>query len=451
MIKTSLTSDAIRETLRRLQAANERFAVRFPGDAPERQPLHTVYGGAHLFKHDAMAKLGRVALRALDEYAPDAASLSRALALPPALTETIRTRVIAKLQREPVEDFRIDFEDGYGVRAWDEEDGHAEAAAREVAKGLAAGTLPPFLGIRIKSLTEEVRDRAVRTLDVFLSTLCAASGGALPPRFVVTLPKVAMPEHVTALVEILATLERALGLATGSLKLELMIETTQAIVDEDGRIGLTRLLDAAGGRCVAAHFGPYDYTASCDVTASHQGLSHPASDFARAMMKVAFARTGVFLSDGATTTLPIPPHRAPSDGARALSAAQIEENRATVHRAWKLQFDNVTRALVGGIYQGWDLHPAQIPIRYAAVYAFFLEGLDQAAARLTHFIERAAQATAFGEHFDDAATGQGMLNYFVRAVGAGALSEADALAATGLSLAELRGRSFVRILEARRS
>jgi hypothetical protein len=166
-------------------------------------------------------------------------------------------------------------------------------------------------------------------------------------------------------------------------------------------------------------------------------------------MKVALARTAVFVSDGATTRLPIAPHRA-APGV-ALSPSDLAENRATVHAAWKLQFDNVTRALVDGIYQGWDLHPAQIPIRYAAVYAFFLDGLERTAARLAHFVERAAQATRFGEHFDDAATGQGLLNYFVRAVGSGAITEGDALAATGLSLAELRGRSFLRILEARRA
>jgi citrate lyase beta subunit len=448
VVKTSLSPDAIAPTFARLRAANERFAARFPGDPPPRQPVHTVYGGAHLFKHDAMAKLGAVARRALDDYAPDAATLTHVLGLPGDLAGRIRARVVDKLRREPVEDYRIDFEDGYGVRAWGEEDEHAAGAAREVAKALAEGALPPFFGIRIKALTEEVRERAVRTLDVFLSTLCAETKGTLPPHFVVTLPKVTTVEHVRALVEILAAFEAALALASGALKLEIVVETAQAFIDASGSIGLSHLLDAANGRCVAAHFGPYDYTASCDVTASHQRLDHPANAFARSLMKVAFAGTGVSVCDGPTTLLPIAVHRPPQGG--ALSDAELEENRATVHRAWRLQFANVTRALVDGIYQGWDLHPAQIPIRYAAVYAFFLTGLDATAARLAHFLERAAQATRFGAHFDDAATGQGLLNYFVRAVGAGALSEADALAATGLSLAELRERSFARILEARR-
>jgi citrate lyase beta subunit len=447
VIKPSLPIEALRPTLERLRDANERFAARFPGEPAGRQPVHTVYGGAHLFKFDAASKLGAIALRALDEHAPDEAAL--ASALPLRGVRGIRARVADKLRREPVEDYRIDFEDGYGIRSSDEEDGHAVAAAREVAKGLAAGTLPPFLGIRIKSLTEELRERSIRTLDVFLSTLAAETGGLLPPRFVTTLPKVTIPEQVTALVEILGALEAALGLAPRSLRIEIMIETTQAIVDAGGRVGLARLLDAADGRCVGAHLGPYDYTASCDVAASQQRLSHPAADFARQIMKVGLARTGVFLSDGPTALLPIPPHRA-APGA-TLTEAQRAENREAVRSAWRLHFEDVTRALAAGYYQGWDLHPAQLPARYAAVYAFFLEGLEEAAARLRSFVERAAQATLFGSQFDDAATGQGLLNYFVRAVSCGAISEEDALAATGLTLHQLRRRSFAAIVaEARR-
>jgi citrate lyase beta subunit len=447
VIRSSLPREAVRATVERLREANERFAARFPGEPATRQPVHTVYGGAHLFRFDATSKLGAIALRTLDEHAPDEAALASVLSLP--VVHGIRARVIEKLRREPVEDYRIDFEDGYGIRAWDEEDGHAVAAAHEVAKGLAAGTLPPVLGIRIKSLGEELRERSIRTLDVFLSTLSAETGGVLPPRFVTTLPKVAIPEQVRALVEILGALEAALELTPGALKIEIMVETTQAIVDAGGRIGLPLLLDAADGRCVGVHFGPYDYTASSDITASQQQLSHPAGDFARQMLKVAFARAGVFLSDGPTTVLPIPPHRASAK--RALTELQRAENSAAIHRAWRLHYENVTRALAAGYYQGWDLHPAQLPARYAAVYAFFLSGLEEAAARLRNFVERAAQATLFGSHFDDAATGQGLLNYFVRAVGCGAIGEDDALAATGLTLDELRRRSFSAIVAGRRS
>ena len=95
-----------------------------------------------------------------------------------------------KLQREPVEDFRLDFEDGYGNRPDAEEDGHAESAAVEVAAGARRGTLPPFVGIRIKNLGDELRERALRTTHLFLERLLKDTGGRLPPNFVVTLPKI---------------------------------------------------------------------------------------------------------------------------------------------------------------------------------------------------------------------------------------------------------------------
>jgi hypothetical protein len=207
------------------------------------------------------------------------------------------------------------------------------------------------------------------------------------------------------------------------------------------------LLDAARGRCTGAHFGTYDYTASCDVTAAWQSMDHPACELALQLMKIAFAGTGVFLSDGATTLLPVPPHR-PGPG-RVLSPDEERENRALVHRALRAAYENTQRSLRRGIYQGWDLHPAQLPARYAACYAFFLEGFDAAAERLRTFIDRAAQATLAGGVFDDAATGQGLLNYFLRALACGAVS-LDEVAKTGLSVDEIRTRSFVRIVDGRR-
>jgi hypothetical protein len=133
-----------------------------------------------------------------------------------------------------------------------------------------------------------------------------------------------------------------------------------------------------------------------------------------------------------------------------LTDAQRTENMQAVHAAWKRHYDNVRRSLASGFYQGWDLHPAQLTARYAAVYAFFLEGLGPAAARLRNFLQQAAQATRIGMVFDDAATGQGLLNYFLRAIACGAIIEEEAIAMTGLSLDELRSRSFLKILEARR-
>src|SRR4030081_3151593 len=127
--------------------------------------------------------------------------------------------------------------------------------------------------------------------------------------------------------------------------------------------------------------------------------------------------------------MPVGPHRA-AEGS-TLTPDQIEENRAVIHRSWKLHYDHVQHSLIGGYYQGWDLHPAQLPTRYAAVYAFFLESAEESSKRLKNFIEKAAQATLVGDVFDDAATGQGLLNYFLRGINCGAITPEEAQA-TGL-------------------
>ncbi len=478
-MKTSLTPDFLRRTSERLQTANLDFAERYPGESGLRQPVHTVYGGAHLFKSDTARRLGALAVRSLEQYAPDSVAFAKAVGLagaeelpdaleqnatfrsllesnpeavrrdhrPAWLAHTIYRRVLEKLRREPVEDFRIDFEDGYGNRPDAEEDGHAEAAAREVAAGMNAGTLSPFIGIRIKPFNEELRQRSMRTLDIFLSTLVESAGGTLPENFFVTLPKVTIPEQVAALADIFDALEPALGLAPGTLKMELMIETTQSIINRRGESNLPLLHEAARGRCAAAHFGTYDYTASCQITAAHQHMLHPACDFAKQMMQVAFGGTGVWLSDGATNIMPVPVHRA-AEGAE-LTTEQIEENRASVQRAWRLHYEHVRHSLTNAFYQGWDLHPAQLPTRYAAVYSFFLESLEAASERLRNFVEKAAKATLVGDVFDDAATGQGLLNYFLRALNCGALTEQEAIELSGLTIEELRSDSFVKILKGR--
>jgi citrate lyase beta subunit len=397
-----------------------------------RQPIHTVYGGAHLFKSDTAAKLGATALRVMSEHAPDAAALAAAAAIPDALAERVYARVQDKLTREPVEDFRLDFEDGYGNRPDAEEDGHAQSAAAEVAAGAAKGTLPPFIGIRIKNLGEDLRERALRTAHLFIDRLLKETRGTLPSNFVVTLPKITAASQVSVLAAAFDRIEASHHLAPGSLRMELMIETPYSIFDHEGAVSLPMLLREGKGRVVAAHFGTYDYTASLGITAAYQHMRHPVCDFARGVMQVALAGTNVWLSDGATNVLPV--------GA----------DRAVIHRAWKLHCDDIRHSLETGFYQGWDLHPAQLVTRYAAVYAFFLESLDAASERLRNFIARAAQATLVGEVFDDAATGQGLLNFFLRALNCGAVREDEVGALTGLTLDELRSASFVKIVQGRR-
>jgi citrate lyase beta subunit len=411
-----------------------------------RQPVHTVYGGADLFRAGTARRLGDLALRALEAYAPDPASLAEAIGLDPELARPVRDRVVAKLESEPVEDFRIDFEDGFGSRPDDEEDAAAVSAGREVARGLAEGTLPPFIGIRVKPLTTDLAPRAGRTLEIFLSALLESSGGRLPEQFFVTDPKVVVPEQVSALADLLDELEERAGLPPGAVRLEIMVETPASILGADGSCPLLALVQAARGRCAAAHFGVYDYTASLGITAFHQDLDHPACDFARHVMQVALSGSGVWLSDGATNVMPAPPHRAAEGD--SLTPRQEAENRTAVHHGWALHYRHVRHSLRHGYYQGWDLHPAQLPTRYAAVYAFYLEALDAATERLRRFVERAARATLTGDVFDDAATGQALLNFFLRGLGCGAITETE-VAATGLSREEISTRSFTQILRGR--
>jgi hypothetical protein len=229
--------------------------------------------------------------------------------------------------------------------------------------------------------------------------------------------------------------------------MELMVETPQSIFDEHGAAALPAFVRASEGRVVAAHFGTYDYTASLGITAAHQHMRHPVCDFARHVMQVSLSGTGVWLSDGATNVLPVPVHRAAAGA--VLSREQQADNRAAVHRAWRRHHDDIRHSLVNGYYQGWDLHPAQLVTRYAAVYGFFLESLEPATERLRNFIAKSAKSTLVGEVFDDAATGQGLLNFFLKALNCGAVGETDIESLTGLTLDELRSASFVQIVKGR--
>jgi citrate lyase beta subunit len=445
----SLTPGELEPILADLRDTHASVGVAFPGDPASRQPVHSVYGGAHLFRSDTAAKLGQLAARALDDYAPDGSSLAAALGLSentPGFTEMIRARVAAKLRTEAVEDFRIDFEDGYGHRPDHEEDRDAVSAASEVAAAARQGTLPPFIGIRIKPLSRELHQRSLRTLDLFVSTLARAQG-SFPERLIVTLPKVVATGQVCTAVRAASLLERRLALTSGTLRLELMIETPQAIVSAEGTSPLRAFVQAGEGRVTGVHFGAYDYTALLGITAPWQDIRHPACDFARHMIQASLAQAGVHLADSVTTVLPLPVHRAAPD--RPLSAVEQRENAAGVHRAWRVHFDNIRHSMISGFYQSWDLHPAQLPARYAAVYDFFHSARAAATARLRNFVEQATHATLVGSVFDDAATGEGLLNFFARGLSCGALTMAEARE-TGLSAGELQGRSFRTIVENRR-
>jgi citrate lyase beta subunit len=383
----------------------------------------------------------------VDTYAPDAGVLGRALGITrhPAL-DAISRRVRQKLEREPIEDYRIDFEDGYGIHSNADEDRQVAIVAGEIARGMRERTLPTSIGVRIKPLTEELRERSVRTLDLLITAMVDSVG--LPPRWVITVPKVTVVEQVTYIVAVLRGLERSLGLADRTLRFAIMVEVPQAIIDSTGRSLLPRFLDAGDGRLTAIDFGTYDYTAGCNITAAHQRLRHPACDFAKQVIQVSFAGTGVRISDGSTAVLPVPIHPEPSNG-EPLSVELRAENETAVHAGWMLHFADVRYSLAGGFYQGWDLHAAQLVSRYAAVASFYLEGVETAGARLNALLNKAANAALVGGVLDEPATGQGLLGFFLRGMQAGAITEAETVALTGLTSAELRQRSIVPILRAR--
>jgi citrate lyase beta subunit len=408
-----LDDEVLDDLDRRLAPADAEFAARYPGDAGARQPVHTVYVPADQMAPGVPADWGKRALAALEEHAATGQRLAEATALDPTLVGQVLPDVLAKLEREPIEDLRLDFEDGYGPRPPAEEDTHALGAARALAGALGDAAAPPYVGLRIKCLEAATRRRGLRTLDLFLGALLAETG--LPDGFVVTLPKVTDVRQVEAMAEVCRLLEEAHGLAAGRLRFEIQVETPQSILAADGTATVARLVHAAGGRCSGLHYGTYDYSAACGIAAAYQSMEHPAADHAKAVMQVAAAGTGVRLSDGSTNVLPV-------------------GDTATVHAAWRLHARLVRRSLERGWWQGWDLHPAQLPTRYLATYAFFREGLPATAARLRAYAERTA-----GGVLDEPATAQALAAFLARGLDCGALTEAEVRELTGLDRAAVDG------------
>jgi citrate lyase beta subunit len=417
---------------RSLDAANDEFVRRHPGERAERQPVQSFIEGAQHFRPDTIPSLGRRALEWLDQYAPDGEMLARAMMFSGrerAFADDMHRRVAGKLESEPVEDYRIDFEDGYGTHPDAAEDAQVMRCADATVAAMRARTLPPSFGIRVKPLTRELAARSLQTTDLFIQSVVSGSGGALPPNFIVTLAKVTVTEQVAYFARHLETLERRFELPEGALGMEIMVEAPRAIMDWDGRCPLPGYIDAARGRVVAASLGTYDYTAALGITAAHQRQRHPACEHARLVMQVALAGTGVRVSDGSTAILPVEP---------------VER----VHEAWRLHHGDVKHALKMGIYSGWDLHPAQLVSRYAAVYAFYLTGLESASRRLATFLQTVARGDAPRDIADDVATGQALLNFLLRALACGAADRAETAALTGLRAELLDGRPFRSVLSA---
>lgn len=438
-----------------------------PADALRRSPVHVVYGGADRFTSDTPLKLGRLAVASIRAYAPNFIAFANAMHLrgsehlpsfPKAIKQleaelkesadkmrhrehaawfawTVYQKTIGKLKTDAIEDFRIDFEDGYGFRSNDEEDGHAISASDELAKLINKGKNTSATGFRIKSLAPETHERSIRTLDLFLTNFKQKITVEFPADLVVTLPKVTNAKQVKDLCKRLGSFEKKNRLERNNIGVELMIETPESLIDGKGRVPVRGLVDAAKGRCRSVHFGAFDYTSALGISASHQDIRNPACSFARQIIQTALAGTNVRLSDSVTTEIPVPKHRNED-----LTQEQKAENRRIVHAAWHRHFNNVTSSMIEGFYQSWDLHPNQLPARYAAVFAFFLTEMDSQAARLRGYIEKATKATLTGNTFDDAASVNGLMNFFSRGVACGTFSDLEVQTATGMPLAELTAR-----------
>jgi hypothetical protein len=387
----------------RLAGPDAALAAAYPGDRGRRQPVHTVYVPADRYDSDTVGDWAEEARQALTAHGGSATELAQALDLEPGIAAEIYERIRRKLDVEAIEDLRIDLEDGYGIRPDDDEDAATVAAAAALAASIAAGKAAPFHGIRVKSFEAPTRRRGVRTLQLFVHLLVEAGG--LSDGFVITLPKVTSVEQVEAFVFALGKVEEACSLDPGTLHFEIQVETPQAILGGDGTALIARMVHAGGYRVTGLHYGTYDYSASLGVAAGYQSLEHPVADHAKAVMQLATAGTGVFVSDGSTNVLPV-------------------GDRDAVHAAWRLHVRLVRRSLEQGIYQGWDMHPAHLPSRYVATYAFFREGLPSAARRLRAYVHGGSSG-----FLDEPATAAAMAGYLLRGHECGAVdaSELDEL------------------------
>jgi citrate lyase beta subunit len=404
---------AITEVDELLAASDHALQSRYPGDRPGRQPVHTAYIPADQFHPDLAVEWGRQAIQALADCAPSPADFGEAMGVPDDIAGIVRERVLAKLSREPVEDFRLDFEDGYKPSGDTDatEDADAVTAARHLAAATAAGSAPQFTGIRSKSLEAATRLRAIRTITVFLTELLAR--GPLPAGFVLTLPKVSSAEQVQALALLCDRLEQTFGLPSGRLSVEIQAETPQLMLGHDGSVTIARCVQAGGARLIGVHYGTYDYAAALGIAGEYQRLDHPAADHARAIMQVAVAGTGVRLSDGSLNVLPA-------------------GSRDDVVAAWQQHSRLVRRALERGFYQGWDLHPAQLASRYAATYGFFVGGLPRACERLRSYSESAKSGT-----LEEPATARALAGFLLRGLDCAAFSDAYISERCGLDRAVL--------------
>lgn len=367
-------------------------------------PIHTVYVGAHSgpsgFDVETADQLAEDVRTFFRGALADPAELAAICGLDGRLARSVVERVVAQLATRPIDDLRVDFEDGY---AGTDEDADARRVAGALAEASRRGCLPPSFGLRIQSMVDSTVERSRRTLERFLGTLLDELG-QLPDGFVVTLAKIDEPGEIERLADALDELESRHGLAAGSIHVELMAETPRSIYDAEGSLAVPSFVAAARGRCASIHFGIYDYTASLGLVAGQQRLRHPACDAARAALQIGIAGLdgAVELSDGSSRIVP-----------------RVDMGEAELSAAIRSVYDDVRHSLDHGIYRGWDMAGSHVATRRVAVTVFFLEALPEMRRR---WDEACGARAGASDDLEDAATVLAMRSFFERGRACGALA-----------------------------
>ena len=321
----------------RLESTDQLLETRFPGDDGRRQPVHTVYVPADRYHPDLPAQWGAAAAACVE-----ARRDRGGLAAPPGWIDGSPPRSplasCAKLAAEPIEDLRLDFEDGYGPRPDDEEDARRRGDGEPLADAA-----PPGPRRRCRPAVQVLRGadpppRATHPRPVPRHP--ARRPAACPTGWSSRCPRSARSSQVAGHGRRSAGGSRRRRTPRRSLRFEIQVETPQLIIGADG----TRPVAAAdprrwraGHRPALRHLRLQRLAAASPRPT--RPCDHPAADFAKQVDAGGRRR-----------------HRGAP--VRRLHQRAAGRRPAQVHAAWRLHAGLVRRALERGFYQGWDLHPA---------------------------------------------------------------------------------------------
>ncbi|MGJ7540838.1 DUF6986 family protein [Brevibacterium luteolum] len=378
------------------------------------QALHTVYVPGDSVSPDLLTTWSHEAAGMLDAF--DHVLRTKVTSIETLSVESndLFRRVSARLREKPIDDLRVDFEDGYGQRSDETEDDDVRRAATATAEMAAqAAHRCPSFGIRPKSVDSPQPERGARTLLLWVETLLDC--GYPADTILFTAPKITSPTHVDIWRDLSAHIEDSFELNEGTVRFELQIETPQSVLAADGCNAMIELVKRSGGRCVALHYGTYDYSASLGIFPEFQSSDHPVGLFAKESMRLAAALYGIWVSDGSSNLIP--------------TSADPDANARAISR----HVDLILDALGRGIVQGWDLHPTQLPTRYLANFAFYRTYFGSSAQRLSEYFSRSSGSGVL----DEPATARAMAGLITRGWEVGALSSEEIQQATSLTPPEL--------------